>query len=112
MGAVRGWNPPPTTQETRACKTSGGDKESTGGTGTAAPPRPQQGMAAVGDSMGTLHRHTSGTDGVRPENGMHSHDECGLLAPTGPVVDPAAMGNQVSGDGHEANIGTAYQVWR
>ena len=76
------------------------------------PPRPQRGTAAVGDSVGTLHRHTAGTDGARPKKGMHLRCEYGLLAPTGPAVDPDASGNQVSGDGHEANRRTADQTQR
>ena len=81
-------------------------------TGTAALPRPQRIKAEILDSMGNLHRHTVGTDGARPKNGTHLRRGYILLVPTGPAVDPATAENQVSGDGHEANMGTADQAWK
>ena len=59
---------------------------------------------------GTPHRRTASTDGTRPKNGTHSRREYGLLAPTGPAVNPAAARKQVRADGHQANRGTAEQV--
>ena len=67
---------------------------------------------AVRDSLGTLHRHTAGTDGARPKNGMHSCRKNGLLAPMGPADDPDATGNQVSRNGCKATRRTADQAWR
>ena len=67
---------------------------------------------AVRDSSGTLHRHTAGTDGARPKNGMHSCRKNGLLAPMGPADDPDATGNQVSRNGCKATRRTADQAWR
>ena len=78
----------------------------------SAPPRPQRGTAEVRYSTGSLYRHNAGTDGARPENGMHSRRKYGLLALTGPVVNTAAAGNQVSIDGHKGNMGTVNQARR
>ena len=83
-----------------------------GGPETAPPPRPQQGTSADGNSAGTLLRNISGTNSARPNHGVLARREYGLLAPTGPAVDPAATGDQGSGDGHEATRGTVDQAQR
>ena len=90
---------PPTTQAIKASGASGGDEGMMFGPGTAAPPIPQLGTAADKDSMGTLHRHSDGADGARPENGMELRRKYGLLAPEEPAGDPAAAGTQVIGAG-------------
>ena len=75
--------------------------------GTAALPRPQRGMSAVGDNAGTHHRNTASTDSARPKNGTHLRRKYSLLAPTRPADNPTVAGNQVRGDGHKATIETA-----
>ena len=64
-------------------------------------------MTAVGESAGTPLRHTAGTDGTIPKHNALARRKYSLLAPTGPEFDPAAVGDQVSRDGHEATRGTA-----
>ena len=59
---------PPTTRKTEASRARGGDEEMTSGPGPAAPPIPQQGTAADGDSAGINNRHTNGAKGARPEH--------------------------------------------
>ena len=103
---------PSTTRATKARRASSGDKERTGGPGTAAPPHPQRGTVAYNGSAGTLIKHTAGTEGARPEHGVLPCCEYDLLAPTGLVVNPAATGNQGSVDGHEATRGTVDQAQR
>ena len=75
-------------------------------------PRPQQGMTADNDRVGTPIRHTAGTDSTRPEYGALARCKCGLLAPTGTAVNPSDTGDQGRGDGHEATGGTADQARR
>ena len=103
---------PPTTRATEACRAGGRDEEKTGGPGTAAPPRPQRGMAADRDSKGARIRHTAGTDGTRTEHCALVRREYGLLVMTGPTVNPAAAGDQGSGDGHEDTRGTSEHARR
>ena len=83
-----------------------------GGPGMAAPPRPQQDMAADNGSTGTLTRHTAGTDSARPEHGALARCKYGLLVPTRPAVDPDNAENLGSEDGHEATRGKAGQARR
>ena len=77
-----------------------------------APLLPQQGTAAVGDSVGTLLRYTAGTNGTMPANGVLARRKYGLLDLTGPAVNPDAAGDHRSGDGHEATRGTTGQSWK
>ena len=93
---------PPTTQVTEARGGIGGDKERMCGTVPAAVPIPQRVTAADGDSAGTHNRHPNSADGARPQNGMQSRREYGLLAPEEPTVDPAVAGTQVRQEGHGA----------
>ena len=51
------------------CGRGGGANKQMAGTRTATPPRPHWGTAEDNGSAGTLNRHTSGTNGARPEHG-------------------------------------------
>ena len=82
------------------------------GQGRQAPPRPQRGMAAENGSVGTLTRHSSVTNGIRPENGALACRKYGLLAPTGTAVNSVNTGNPGSEDGHEATGGLTGQDGR
>ena len=64
-----------------------------GGPKTAALSRPQQGMVADKNSAGTPLRHTAGTDGARYKHSALVRREYGLLALTGPAVDPDDAGD-------------------
>ena len=88
----RGWGGDghtPTTQATEAQGAGGGNGKRMGGPRMLAPPRPQQVTKAETDRMGTLPRHTAGTDGARPEHGALACRKYGLLALTGTAVNPA-----------------------
>ena len=102
---------PPTTRATEARGAIGGNKGMTHGPGKAALPSPQWGTATDGDSAGTLHRHSDGTDSARPKNDMQSRRKCALLAPEEPAGDPAATGTQVRGGGHRSARGADDQGW-
>ena len=68
----RGWEwygNPPTTRATEARGAGSRDEEMMGGPETAPPPRPQRGMAADNNSVGTLLRHNAGTYGARLKHG-------------------------------------------
>ena len=80
--------------------------------GTVAPPRQQQGTLVDRDIKGTLHSYTNGASGARHKNGMQLRREYGLLAPEELTGDPAAVGTQVRGYGHEATRGTDDQGQR
>ena len=103
---------PPTTRATEARGAGGSDEERMGSLRTAPPPHPQRGTEADTDSVGTLPRHTSGTNGFRPEHGALARRKYGLLVPTGTAVDPANTGYKGSGDGHEATRRTFDQAQR
>ena len=51
-------------------------------------------------SAGTLPRHTTGTDGARPEHGALVRREYSLLALEGMAFDPADTGDTVSEASH------------
>ena len=99
---------PPTNRETEARVASGGDERVTSGAVPAAPPIPQQGMAADRDSAGTLHRHSESSNGASPKHAS----KYGLLALAEPAGNPDAARIQVSGDGHGATRGTEGQGQR
>ena len=57
------------------------------------PPGPQRGMTVDDRSVETLPRHTSGTDGARPEHGVLVRCKYGLLEPAGTTINPADAGD-------------------
>ena len=103
---------PPTTRATEARGDGGRDKERMDGPGTAPPPHPQRGAASDNNIAGTLLRHTAGTDSARPEHGALTRLEYNLLAPAGLALDTDSVGDQESGDRHEATRETADQAQR
>ena len=98
----RGDRNPSTAQATEARGAGGRDNERTGRPGTAVPPRLHRGTSVEGDSKGTLRRHTAGTYGAKPEHGALARCEYSLLAPTGPAVNPAAVGGKGRRYSHKA----------
>ena len=56
--------------------------------------------AAETCSAETPLRHTTGTDGARPEHVALARREYGLLAPMGMTVNPANAGDPGSADSH------------
>ena len=72
----------------------------------AAPFRLQRDTAADNDSVVPLPRQSNGTDGARPQNGMHLRRKYGLLAPEEPEGGQANAGTLARGDGHGVTRGT------
>ena len=89
-----GDNPLPITRETEARGAGGGNDKRMGRSRMAVPPRPQRGMAVVGESAGTLTRNTAGTDGTRTEHGALVRRKSGLPAPTETAVNLDDVGDQ------------------
>ena len=73
--------------------------------GTAAPLIPQRGIAADGDSKGTLHRHPDGANGTRPKNVIQLRRKYSIMAPEDLAGDPAATETQIRGEGYGATRG-------
>ena len=89
-GGGEGTEPPPPPEQMRRKELA------------AAPTYPQRGTVADTHSVGTLSRHTAGTDGASSEHGALACHEYGLLAPPGAAVNLSYMGDQYSGNGHES----------
>ena len=86
-----------TTRTTEESKTGDGHKEMMRRPGTAAPPHPQRGTAANGNSVGPQQRHSDSADGTRPKNGMKLRRKYGILASDEPAGNPATAGPRVIG---------------
>ena len=98
---------PPTTEATEDRGANGGNEVMMRGLMTVAPPRPQRGMTADDNSAGPQQQQSSGVDGARPKNGMHSCREYSLLAPEVLEGGPATFGPRIRGDVHGTKRGTA-----
>ena len=70
----------------------------------AEPPLPHRGMVVDTGSVENPPRHTSGTNGARPEHGALVGRENGLLALAGMAVDSADTWDTGSKAGHEATV--------
>ena len=91
---------------------SGGSDKQVGGPRTVLPSHPQKCPAADNGGAWTPDRHNTGTDGPRPQDGAIARHTCGLLAPTGTVVNPDDVWDLGSKEGHETTRGAVGQSQR
>ena len=102
MGVGRRQPPSPTFQATRSQGSNSSEDRPMGGPRTAEPTGPQQGTAADDGSTEDQPRHTSGTNGARPEYGALARRKYGLLALAGTAVDQVDAGDTGRKAGHGA----------
>ena len=96
----------PTTQSSKESRADGSNNNMARGLRNSAAPHPRD-TATDDNSAGPLPRKSNGTNGARPENGMHLHRNYGLFASEEPEGGRSKVGHWVRGDDHGATRGTA-----